>query len=120
MYLGHKVSAAALFLSVAGLETSSAERRIAVGSDREAMLHVRQDRGSCADLALPRPENRPPLPGTGGVMIQPVDPDYAVCSEFREIERRGTAEAYRLFIARHPDHPLAGTALRRLKALHPE
>lgn len=50
-------------------------------------------------------------------MIQAVDPDYAVCSEFREIERRGTAEAYRLFIARHPDHPLAGSARLRLKRL---
>ncbi|HEX2555471.1 MAG TPA: hypothetical protein VHL98_17370 [Microvirga sp.] len=38
------------------------------------------------------------------------DGDFAVREEFEAARRAGTREAYDLFIARHPDHPLARTA----------
>jgi hypothetical protein len=46
------------------------------------------------------------------------DPEVAVEEEFRMARQRGTAEAMELFIARHPDSPLAEKArddLRRLQ-----
>ncbi len=48
-------------------------------------------------------------------MQPPSDPEKAVRLEFQEMERRGTPEAYELFMERHPDHPLAAEALRRLQ-----
>lgn len=45
------------------------------------------------------------------------DPEIAVREEFALAESRGTAEAYRLFAARHPDHALAAEARRRAEAL---
>lgn len=59
-------------------------------------------------------------PGTGGIMQPPSDPEKAVRLEFEEMERRGTPQAYELFVERHPDHPLAAEARRRLEALHGE
>lgn len=38
------------------------------------------------------------------------DPEIAVCEEFEIAAQQGTLEAYRLFIARHPDHELAKLA----------
>lgn len=52
-------------------------------------------------------------------MDTPPDPDKAVAAEYQYVQDRGTAEAYALFIERHPDHPLAAEArkaLARLKA----
>jgi hypothetical protein len=46
------------------------------------------------------------------------DPEIAVEEEYQIARRRGTSEALRLFIARHPDGPFADQAradLRRLK-----
>jgi hypothetical protein len=51
------------------------------------------------------------------VMNTPPDPDEAVRAEYRGVQARGTAEAYELFIERHPDHPLANEARRELKRL---
>lgn len=45
------------------------------------------------------------------------DPEIAVREEFALAERRGDAEAYRLFAARHPEHALAAEARRRAEAL---
>ncbi len=42
------------------------------------------------------------------------DPQLAVEEEFETAKRQGTREAYDLFIARHPDNPLAAEA-RRLR-----
>ena len=46
------------------------------------------------------------------------DPEAAVAEEYQAARRSGTAEAFELFIARHPDSALAETAradLRRLR-----
>ncbi len=54
------------------------------------------------------------------MMETPPDPDKAVLSEYRMLAARGTVEAYELFIARHPDHPLADDARKKLKKLNSE
>jgi hypothetical protein len=43
---------------------------------------------------------------------RPRDPDAAVRAELEAARRAGTAEAYDLFLARHPDHKLAEVARR--------
>ena len=55
--------------------------------------------------------------GTGGVMIPAVDPEIAVAAEYRNFKAEGTREALELFIARHPDHPLADKAREDLRRL---
>ncbi len=45
-------------------------------------------------------------------MPLPRDPQLAVEEEFETAKRQATREAYDLFIARHPDSPLATEALR--------
>lgn len=42
----------------------------------------------------------------------PRDGNVAIREELDAARRAGTAAAYDLFIARHPDHPLAATARR--------
>ncbi len=54
---------------------------------------------------------------TGGGMAPARDPDIAVQEEFDAARQRGTVEAWELFIARHPDHPLATTARQELQRL---
>lgn len=48
------------------------------------------------------------------IMLPPRDPDIAVQEEYEAARASDTAAAYRLFIARHPDSPLAGEAKKRL------
>lgn len=48
--------------------------------------------------------------GTGGIMQRPADPQAAVHSEYRRAKATGTRAALELFIARHPDHPMARQA----------
>lgn len=55
--------------------------------------------------------------GAQEIMDKPPDPEKAVASEYAELKRRGTIEAFELFIARHPDHPLANDARKHLKML---
>jgi hypothetical protein len=55
--------------------------------------------------------------GTGGVMIPPTDPQIAVEAEYRNFKAEGTRDALELFIARHPDHPLAEKAREDIKRL---
>jgi hypothetical protein len=43
---------------------------------------------------------------------RPRDPNLAVQGELAAARRAGTVVAYDLFIARHPDHPLAAVARR--------
>lgn len=50
---------------------------------------------------------------------RPRDGNVAIAEELEAARRAGTIEAYELFIARHPDHPLAGAARRELDALRP-
>lgn len=67
--------------------------------------------------ASPSPTETRRLPGTGGIMAPPSDPEAAIRSEFAAIERKGTAQAYALFARRHPGHALAEEARRRAAAL---
>ncbi|GLR54241.1 hypothetical protein KYK30_05095 [Shinella yambaruensis] len=53
--------------------------------------------------------------GTGGIMAKPSDPEKAVQAEYENLKSKGTREALELFIARHPDHPLADRARDELK-----
>ena len=55
--------------------------------------------------------------GTGGIMARPSDPEKAVQAEYENLKAKGTREALELFIARHPDHPLADRARADLKRL---
>ena len=48
--------------------------------------------------------------GTGGIMARPSDPEKAVQAEYENLKSKGTREALELFIARHPEHPLAEQA----------
>lgn len=52
------------------------------------------------------------------VMQKPGDPEKAIESEYETLKGRGTREALELFIARHPDHPLAAKAQEELKRLN--
>ncbi len=45
------------------------------------------------------------------------DPSIAVAEEYELARRKGTAEAFELFIARHSDDPLAEKARAELKRL---
>lgn len=57
-------------------------------------------------------------PGEGSEMMDtPPDPEKAVLSEYKLLMARGTVEAYKLFIERHPNHPLADDARQKLKRL---
>jgi hypothetical protein len=65
------------------------------------------------DMKLPTPPRDArtpdePLPRPG---------DIAIREEFDAAARKGTAEAWELFIARHPGHALAAQARKRLLAL---
>jgi hypothetical protein len=47
------------------------------------------------------------------------DGNIAIQQELSDARREGTREAYELFIARHPRHPLAETARRERDRLRP-
>ena len=49
--------------------------------------------------------------------IPPRDGNIAIQQELDAARRAGTLEAYDLFIARHPQHPLARTAAEERKRL---
>ncbi|RTE95268.1 hypothetical protein D6B98_04660 [Bradyrhizobium sp. LVM 105] len=51
------------------------------------------------------------------VMPMARDPAVAVAEEYEAAHRKGTREALELFIARHPDDPLAAQARVELKRL---
>jgi hypothetical protein len=61
--------------------------------------------------------------GEGGNMVRSPsmpparDPSAAVAEEYELARRKGTAEAFELFIARHGDDPLADKARAELKRL---
>jgi len=46
------------------------------------------------------------------------DPKIAVEEEYEFARKRGTADAWELFIRRHPDDPLAEKARHELEWLH--
>lgn len=53
-----------------------------------------------------------PPPGRSTDLPRPRDPAAAVREELDAARKAGTIAAYDLFIARHPDHPLADVARR--------
>ena len=55
--------------------------------------------------------------GTGGIMARPSDPQKAVQAEYESLKSKGTREALELFIARHPEHPLADRARQDIERL---
>ena len=66
------------------------------------------------------------LPGPGGAWAQAMtspgiararDGNIAIRQELDAARKAGTAAAYDLFIARHPDHPLAEAARRERERL---
>ena len=59
---------------------------------------------------LAQPRRSEPLP-------LPRDPELAVREEYDLAKGRGSAEAFELFIARHPDHALVAEARRELERL---
>jgi hypothetical protein len=61
-------------------------------------------------------EVKPP-PGRSTDQPRPRDGDVAIREELDAARRAGTIAAYDLFLARHPDHPLAETARRERSAL---
>lgn len=61
----------------------------------------------------------PPKSAAERTTPRPRDPKLAVKEEFEMARREGTREAFELFIARHPESPLAAEARRLLERLHP-
>ncbi|MCF3641115.1 hypothetical protein LXM94_14155 [Rhizobium sp. TRM95111] len=53
--------------------------------------------------------------GTGGIMQKGPDIEEAVRKEYEGLKARNTREGLELFIARHPDHPLADEARREIE-----
>jgi hypothetical protein len=60
---------------------------------------------ACAPAAAPEGNSMP-------TSIPPRDGNIAIQEELDAARRAGTLEAYDLFIARHPSHPLMETARR--------
>ncbi|MBR1162928.1 hypothetical protein JQ569_27475 [Bradyrhizobium elkanii] len=56
-------------------------------------------------------------PGRSPIMPMARDPAAAVAEEYEAARRKGTREAFELFIARHGDDPLAEKARSELKRL---
>ena len=50
-------------------------------------------------------------------MPRPRDGDVAIRQELEAAGRSGTLAAYDIFLARHPDHPLAAAASREMQRL---
>ena len=50
-------------------------------------------------------------------METPSDPEEAVEAEYRTLKNRGTREALKLFIKRHPNHRLASQARKEIERL---
>ncbi len=53
----------------------------------------------------------------GGTLPLPRDPEIAVREEYDLAKGRGTAEAFELFLARHPDHALVAEARREIERI---
>jgi len=58
-------------------------------------------------------------PNAAGEAVTPParDPNIAVEEEYQIARRQGTVQSLELFIARHPDHPLAEKARADLRSL---
>ena len=56
-------------------------------------------------------------PRRSSALPRPRDGNVAIRQELEAARRAGTVEAYDLFLARHPDHPLAAVAREEQRAL---
>ena len=65
-----------------------------------------------AGAACPKESQVPTSAQRSTELPRPRDPDIAVQEELDAARRAGTVAAYDLFLSRHGDHPLAGTASR--------
>lgn len=54
-------------------------------------------------------------PATGGIMQKGPDIEAAVRNEYARVQREGSREAFEIFIARHPGHPLVEDAQKQLR-----
>jgi hypothetical protein len=72
---------------------------------------------ACGAMPNPGSADEPPQAQGKVAMDTAPDPEKAMLAEYKRTKERGTVEAYELFIERHPDHPLADDARRRLKQL---
>lgn len=72
--------------------------------------------GDLALAGMPLVVNRSAAPARGSA-APARDGNIAIREEFDMAVEQGTAEAYDLFIRRHPDHPLTGEARRRLNIM---
>ncbi|WP_313522493.1 hypothetical protein [Shinella sp.] len=79
-------------------------------------MHSKVSMIATAWFVLAAASNGPAV--TGGVMNPPTDPEIAVEGEYRNFKAEGTREALELFIARHPDHPLAKKAREDIRRLY--
>jgi hypothetical protein len=68
--------------------------------------------GSAADAAVTKPH-----PGRSTDQPHPRDGNVAIREELDAARRVRTRAAYDLFLARHPDHPLAATARQERAAI---
>lgn len=68
--------------------------------------------GGTADAAVTKPH-----PGRSTDQPRPRDGNVAIQEELDAARRARTLAAYDLFLARHPDHPLAETARRERAAI---
>ncbi len=78
--------------------------------------------GSAAEENRPEPPamaQTPAQPPRSGPAAPARPGDAAVAEELEAARRAGTREAYDLFLARHPDHPLAGRARIERERLRP-
>lgn len=74
---------------------------------------------SCLGVAFALAASPAAAGGRSGGMQPPGDPDLAVEAEYKILSGKGTRAALELFIARHPDHPLAERARRALDSMAP-
>lgn len=70
-----------------------------------------------AGAACPKANNMKPHDKDRNELRPEGDPNRAVQWELDAARRAGTLEAYDLFLARNPDHPLAGAARRERATL---
>lgn len=68
-------------------------------------------------MIAPGDRARATEPGAGITAAPARDGNIAIREEFEAAAARNTREAYQLFIDRHPDHPLAEEARRRIGLL---
>lgn len=70
-----------------------------------------------AETSVVTPVNGAEVKKSDRTMPPPRDPEVAVREEFDLAQKRGTIEAWQLFIERHPDDPLAAKARQEIEQI---